>query len=191
VAFSVPIWSRGPTRKVVGVLSMTVELGRFGELHPSSSSSDRQIAVLVDGREDWTGHKGLVLQHPHLSELLKQRLPLPPYRMDERHIRTIDELRQAVSIGQSLPTGLLYDAHYRDPVRGDYGGEWLMTMRPVLARGSDTGWVVLVQERVTDITAPVASLGRSLLRIGVIGLALMALMWLLLWWSVRRTWIRS
>ena len=191
VAFSVPIWSRGATRKVVGVLSMTVELGRFGELHPSGNSSDRQIAVLVDGREDWTGHKGLVLQHPHLSELLKKRQPLPPYRLDDKYIRSMDALRQAVSIGQPLPTGLLYDNHYRDPVRGDYGGDWLMTMRPVLARGSDTGWVVLVQERVTDITAPVASLGRSLLRIGVIGLSLMALMWLLLWWTVRRTWSRT
>lgn len=191
VAFSVPIWSTGADRRVVGVLGMTVELGRFGELHPTSGSSERQIAVLVDGREDWTGHKGLVLQHPHLSELLKSKQPLPPYRLDEEHIRTIEALRQGVASGQPLPLELLFDAHYRDPVRGSYGGEWLLTMRPVLARGSDTGWVVLVQERLTDITEPVAELGHSLLRIGMIGLGLMAAVWLLLWLRVSKTWGRS
>ncbi len=191
VAFSVPIWSMGTDRKVVGVLGMTVELGRFGELHPTSGSTERQIAVLVDGREDWTGHKGLVLQHPHLSELLKNKQPLPPYRLDEEHVRTIEVLRQAVASGQPLPLELLFDAHYRDPVRGSYGGEWLLTMRPVLARGSDTGWVVLVQERLTDITAPVSELGQTLLRIGMIGLSLMAAVWLLLWLRVRKTWGRS
>ncbi len=191
VAFSVPIWSMGTDRKVVGVLGMTVELGRFGELHPTSGSTERQIAVLVDGREDWTGHKGLVLQHPHLSELLRSNQPLPPYRLDEEHIRTIEVLRQTVASGQPLPLELLFDAHYRDPVRGSYGGEWLLTMRPVLARGSDTGWVVLVQERLTDITAPVSELGQTLLRIGMIGLSLMAAVWLLLWLRVRKTWGRS
>ena len=170
---------------------MTVELGRFGELHPTSGSTERQIAVLVDGREDWTGHKGLVLQHPHLSELLRSNQPLPPYRLDEEHIRTIEVLRQTVASGQPLPLELLFDAHYRDPVRGSYGGEWLLTMRPVLARGSDTGWVVLVQERLTDITAPVSELGQTLLRIGMIGLSLMAAVWLLLWLRVRKTWGRS
>ena len=191
VAFSVPIWSTGADRRVVGVLGMTVELGRFGELHPTSGSSERQIAVLVDGREDWTGHKGLVLQHPHLSELLRSKQPLPPYRLDEEHIRTIEALRQGVASGQPLPLDLLFDAHYRDPVRGSYGGEWLLTMRPVLARGSDTGWVVLVQERLTDITEPVAELGHTLLRIGMIGLGLMAAVWLLLWLRVSKTWGRS
>ena len=191
VAFSVPIWSMGTDRKVVGVLGMTVELGRFGELQPTSGSTERQIAVLVDGREDWTGHKGLVLQHPHLSELLRSNQPLPPYRLDEEHIRTIEVLRQTLASGQPLPLELLFDAHYRDPVRGSYGGEWLLTMRPVLARGSDTGWVVLVPERLTDITAPVSELGQTLLRIGMIGLSLMAAVWLLLWLRVRKTWGRS
>ena len=137
------------------------------------------LAVLVDGREDWTGHKGLVLQHPHLSELLRNKQPLPSYRLDDDHIRSIEALRHGVASGQPLPLELLFDAKYRDPVRGSYGGEWLMTMRPVLARGSDTGWVVLVQERLTDITEHVAELGHSLLRIGGIGLSLMAAGWLL------------
>ena len=206
VAFSVPIWSAprseslpsegqgaapSAERRVVGVLGMTVELGRFGELHPSGGHSERQIAVLVDGREDWTGSKGLVLQHPYLSELLVRQQPLPPYRLDEQHIRTLEELRRGVTAGVPLPFELLFDARYRDPVGGSYSGQWLMTMRPVLARGSDTGWVVLVQERLTDITEPVAALGHSLLRIGMIGLLLMAAVWLLLWWRVSRTWGRS
>jgi serine/threonine protein kinase len=218
VAFSVPIWStpgladspedaadaadvvlpgedkpsaKPHQRRVIGVLGMTVELGRFGELHPSSGNHERQIAVLIDGREDWTGRKGLILQHPQLSALLARRLPLPLYRLDDEHLRTIEALRSGVTSGTQLPFELLFDAHYRDPVSGPYSGQWLMTMRPVLARGRDTGWVVLVQERLTDITEPVAALGHSLLRIGMIGLLLMAAVWLLLWWRVSRSWGRT
>ena len=51
--------------------------------------------------------------------------------------------------------------------------------------------MVLVQERLTDITEPVAELGHSLLRIGMIGLGLMAAVWLLLWLRVSKTWGRS
>ncbi len=191
VAFSVPIWSQTEPRRVLGVLGMTVELGGFGELRPGRGASERQIAVLVDGREDWTGSKGLVLQHPQLSALLAQKRPLPPYRLDEKHIQTIETMRRAAAEDLPLPLDLLFDPHYRDPVSGSYGGEWLMTMRPVLARKSDTGWVVLVQERLTDITEPVAQLGYSLVRIGMIGLLLVAAVWLLLWWRVSRSFGRA
>lgn len=191
VAFSVPIWSPTEPRKVVGVLGMTVELGGFGELRPGRGASERQIAVLVDGREDWTGQKGLVLQHPQLSALLAQKRPLPPYRLDDQHIKTIEALRRAAADGLPLPLDLLFDAHYRDPVSGSYGGEWLLTMRPVLSRQRDTGWVVLVQERLTDITQPITALGHSLLRIGMVGLLLMAVVWLLLWWRVSRSFVRT
>ena len=133
----------------------------------------------------------MILQHPQLSALLARRLPLPLYRLDDEHLRTIEALRSGVTSGTQLPFELLFDAHYRDPVSGPYSGQWLMTMRPVLARGRDTGWVVLVQERLTDITEPVAALGHSLLRIGMIGLLLMAAVWLLLWWRVSRSWGRT
>jgi hypothetical protein len=55
-------------------------------------------------------------------------------------------------------------------------------MEPVIARGQDTGWVVVVQERYPDITGPIDRLGRTLLRIGILGLAaaggLLTLLWL-------------
>ncbi|HNF97965.1 MAG TPA: hypothetical protein PK493_11755, partial [Pseudomonadota bacterium] len=120
-----------------------------------------------------------------------QKRPLPPYRLDDQHIKTIEALRRAAADGLPLPLDLLFDAHYRDPVSGSYGGEWLLTMRPVLSRQRDTGWVVLVQERLTDITQPITALGHSLLRIGMVGLLLMAVVWLLLWWRVSRSFVRT
>lgn len=185
VAFSVPIWSPQTPSQVIGVLGMTVELGGFGELRPGPDSSERQIAVLVDGRKDWTGQKGLILQHPRLAALLARGQPLPMIRLSQDHLQTIEVVKDCLQKGLPLPTQTLFQPRYDDPA-SEVAGPWLMTMRPVLARGLDTGWLVLVQERVTDVTKPVADLGASLFRIGWVGLLMMALVWLALWWQVNR-----
>jgi hypothetical protein len=46
-----------------------------------------------------------------------------------------------------------FDPAYRDPVGGEYAGVWLAAFAPVLVKGRsaenrDTGWVVIVQERL-------------------------------------------
>ena len=187
VAFSVPIWSDVPPKRVIGVLGMTVELGGFGELRPGSGNTERQIAVLVDGREDWTGQKGLILQHPHLASLRALQKPLPHFHLDQERVHTLTKLREHLRDHKPLPIENLFVSDYRDPTSEHSSEKWIMTMRPVLARGSDTGWVVLVQERLSDITEPVSALGRSLMRIGMVGLLMMTVVWLLLFWRVSRT----
>ena len=155
---------------------MTVELGGFGELRPGRGASERQIAVLVDGREDWTGQRALSY-NTRSCRLLAQKRPPPPYRLDDQ---TSKPSKRAAPGGCGRTAAAAgSDAHYRDPVSGSYGGEWLLTMRPVLSRQAGHRLAVLVQERLTDITQPITALGHSLLRIGMVGLLLMAVVWLL------------
>jgi hypothetical protein len=75
VAFSVPIWSTEGTRKVIGVLGMSVDLGAFEVLNENTQRG--KDIVLVDLREDFletdpetqqpTPKRGLILNHPRLS----------------------------------------------------------------------------------------------------------------------------
>lgn len=183
VAFSVPVWSqprnksgaRGD-REVLGVLGMTVELGRFGELQPAKERPEaHQMALLVDSRADWTGQKGLLLQHPALSDALSRKEPVPIYRLPER-------LSGLASGSHTLP----FDAQYVDPVAGPSKGRFLAAAEPVLSRGQDTGWVVIVEEPYSDVISPVEGLGRRLIRIGGVGLCAVAVLLLLLWRLVVR-----
>jgi hypothetical protein len=192
VAFSVPVWSEpsesGPP-EVVGVLGMTVRLGHFGELNPGERQGAQQVAALIDSREDLPGQRGLILQHPLLSRVLADRAPasqMPRPRVEPEVLHRLDEAQRAA--GHSDGRGLhpLTFVGYVDPLSPRSGGEWLAAMEPVVVRGRDTGWVVIVQEPYRDVIKPVDDLGRHLLRIGVIGcVSVLALLgWL--WWLLLR-----
>jgi tRNA A-37 threonylcarbamoyl transferase component Bud32 len=183
VAFSVPVWSeprkqRG-AREVLGVLGMTVEVGRFGELQPAAERPGaHQMALLVDSRADWTGHKGLVLQHPALSAALVRHEEVPIYRLPPGSL-------SAPGTSRGGPA-LSLDAQYVDPVAGPSKGRFLAAAEPVLSRGQDTGWVVIVEESYSDVISPVEGLGRRLIRIGSVGLFAVAVVLALLWRLVVR-----
>lgn len=176
VAFSVPIWSgppQTPDRRVLGVLAMTVELGHFSVLHLDLSKD--QIAVLVDTTKDWVerrGRQGLILQHPRLEEMRAERLAgvqggPQHFRLEPRQIEELEKLRaQRLQLERELeklppdkqlleqkPIPGSMDRAYRDPVGGAYEGLWIAAFEPVFVRGrpeaiKDTGWVVIVQERL-------------------------------------------
>ena len=146
-AFSVPIRKDGA---VIGVLAMTVELGRFGELDLrfSDEGVDR-MAVLIDTKRDASGEPGLILHHPLLDPAMQA-----PYLGSDRTaalLRLRNELRSGPN-GESLPES--FDDDYQDPVgRGDDGDAWLAAFEPVFVRGRpdsirDTGWIVVMQERL-------------------------------------------
>jgi hypothetical protein len=188
VAFSVPVLvpeRDDKPRQVLGVLGMTVEMGRFGELHPGSGNGARQIAVLVDTRKDWKGQRGLILQHPMLLQKL-QHPPLPDYRIDAELLQRLESFYTPRRQSGAASAPLFVDEQYEDPVGKDpaaseYGGRFLAAMELVKARGKDTGWVVVVQERETDLVAPVVQLERRLSRIGGLGVALAVVLLTLLW----------
>ena len=192
VAFSVPVWSEpsesGPP-EVVGVLGMTVRLGHFGELNPGERQGARQVAALVDSREDLPGQRGLILQHPLLSDALSQQLTashVPRPRVGGDVLQRLDDAQRALVLGDSRALHPLTFVGYVDPLSPESGGQWLAAMEPVVVRGRDTGWVVIVQEPYRDVIKPVNDLGRHLVRIGVVGcISVLALLgWL--WWLLLR-----
>jgi serine/threonine-protein kinase len=170
VAFSVPVWGEadpGAQRQVLGVLGMSVELGRFGILQIGLGKD--QVALLVDTQANAAGEVGLVLHHPYLAELkLSQPMrQVPTFRLDASRVEALRELRQRAleheRVREALPddeASLLgdrpyegsIDRNFRDPAAGDYAGRWLAAFEPVIVRGRaekvrDTGWVVIVEER--------------------------------------------
>lgn len=164
VAFTVPIWNDSldqPSPKVLGVLGMTVELGRFASLQVGLGGE--QVAVLVDTRPDGikpAGRRGLVLHHPQLADLRNQDLTVEQkkqleVRLSNEQIEKLCQLRQKCLEEESKGNTnqvVNWEENYRDPVKGNYQGEWLAAFAPVMIQGrpsaiKDTGWVVIVQER--------------------------------------------
>jgi len=173
VAFSVPIRdSDAHGREILGVLGMTVELGGFG--FEEMQLDESQMVVLVDTKAHADGIAGRILQH---AELAKERLDrsltrdesdpryyLPGSRLQQLRDLRKEKLAHARAVRALLPEEgsqpassavTLLDSDYRDPLDGQDGGRWLAAFEPVMVKGrdgdvSDTGWVVIVQERVRD-----------------------------------------
>lgn len=204
VGFSVPVWSDGDeeTRKILGVLTMTVELGGFAELESNRASGNNQIAVLIDTRPDEDERQGRVLEH--------KGLPLEAVYVSQADLVLMEQLRLQASQkvdqnGESAgpTTALLED--YRDPIGGEsYGGRWLAACEPVFVQGRsraarDTGWMVVVQEKYDAATAPVKMLGNRLVQQGLLALGVVVGVITLLWGFVvvvltdspRAQWIHS
>jgi hypothetical protein len=151
--------------KILGVLGMSVDVGRFGVLQHDLGTE--QIAVLGDLRPDETGRRGLVLHHPGFGG------PDDNQRMvylDSVRINELESLRRAAlerfrargrptsAQGTPAPRAATlphcFDRDYQDPFGGQFSGRWLAAFEPVLIEGrpdliDDTGWVVIVQERAS------------------------------------------
>jgi hypothetical protein len=166
--------------KFLGVVALTVEVGRFAELRRGQAQGKDQFAVLVDWREG--ENQGVILQHPLFDALLKAQGRLPD-RFKNRRVTS-----STLPSADNLPR----QADYRDPLAGDRdGGEyrrrWLAEMEPIRVRGEDTGLVVIVQEAYdAAIGSTLDGLKAGLVRRGLIALALVALVMVSLWWFATR-----
>jgi hypothetical protein len=175
VAFSVPVWdgSRAPGAPRLGVLGMMVGVGGFMEVRGGDQLSKDQVAMLIDLRPDQEGRRGVVLDHPYLAQLRKDRAPA------ERLVYFVDP--QQFDRGPWAP-----DA--RDPVAEacpEYAGRWLAASAPVrldeTQQGGDTGWVVVVEKRYDTAIGPVQRLEKSMLARGGLTLAIAAAVITALW----------
>lgn len=179
VAISTPVFDLSPEKKFLGVLAMTAEVGRFVQF-PGDES---QFAVLIDNREG--KYKGVVVQHPLFDALLAKQSHLPDPKLPE----DIDKYRISA---EDLPDTPEREKDYRDPLADDlagaaYQGQWLASMEPVMLRGKDTGWIVIVQEAYeTAIGATLDELTRGLIRSGMIALVLVALTMAGLWGMAKK-----
>jgi serine/threonine protein kinase len=170
VAISTPVFD-ADGRTCLGVVAMTVEVGRLLELRRGA----QQFAVLVDRREG--ANQGVILQHPLYDKLLAAGDRLPD-RFKERRLAA-----------DALPS----DDHprqqrdYQDPLAadeagGDFDRHWLARMEPVAVRDEDTGWVVIIQESYDAVIgATLDELSAGLLYQGLRGLAMVALLLVGIW----------
>jgi hypothetical protein len=144
VAFSVPVKddATSGTGEVLGVLSISIDLGKFTILQRSLSG--RNQVVLVDMRENSFGTdssaRGYILHHPRLSDWLDQQDRERPPRVDEI-------VRAAVLAGKEP-----FVKGYKDPISPDQSELLWGAFRPVrgpfrkaISGGTAPGWIVLVQ----------------------------------------------
>jgi serine/threonine protein kinase len=124
VAFSAPVWYgvEEPERRVVGVLTMTVELGNFAELHGGSGAAGDQFAVLIDTRQDENGRKGSILEHPYLPVLLRRRQQQPDFELpflDEAHLELFRKIAEELTSNESAEDEPVAEEAEEEPVAED------------------------------------------------------------------------
>jgi hypothetical protein len=120
--------------------------------------------MLIDLRPDQEGRRGVILDHPYLARLRKDKAPA------EQLVFFVDP--------QQFDRGP-WDPDARDPVAGacpEYAGRWLTASAPVrldeTEQGGDTGWVVVVEKRYDTAIGPVQRLQASMLARGGLTLAI-------------------
>ncbi len=185
VAFSVPVRDpRRPEGPPVGILAMTVELGRFTEVQRDQGDM-KLVTALVDTKPDSRpdgsqGRPGSLLEHPYLAQLQRQkkqagsRSPLPQIYLPEEVTRRAVRLVQGQLSGtEAERLAVLVD--YQDPVPDKrFAGRWLAALEPVVVSApwgrESTGWVVLVQEKRAEALDPLVQVRAGLVRLGLWGL---------------------
>ncbi|MCE9563733.1 MAG: serine/threonine protein kinase [Planctomycetes bacterium] len=173
VAFSVPVWDNptDPFAEQIGVVGVTLDLKGKTRV-----SGDRErFAVLIDTRADITGRRGLIIRHPYMEDL-PPGTEVTPFYADEV-VKWADEKK----------SDFAPEEDYHDPVGGKFdGGAWLASVERVIVRPeegkpTDTGWVILVQERKDEVLAPVTALQWHLGRGGAIASGFLLLVITLVW----------
>ena len=169
VAITAPIVEEGDEGKFLGIVGLTIEVGRFVELQ----GGDDQFAVLADWRDG--PNKGVILQHPILNKLRNEHGMVPERFKDHR------------ILPENLPDSPAGSRRYVDPMADDPQGNefdrvWLAQSEPVSLRGRDTGWVILVQEAYDRaVGKPLERLKTGLIQYGLAALGMTALVMLGLW----------
>jgi hypothetical protein len=172
VAVSAPVFDESDEKKFLGVVVMTIEVGRLVE-SLLRKGDQRLFAVLVDNRPG--DNAGVVLQHPLLDRLIEKHGELPEHFQNYRV--TLDR----------LPDNAERQEYYQDPLGADpeggaYDRHWLAKMEPVNVRDADTGWLIIVQTAYREaIGSALDRLSEGLLRYGAIALVMITLVMTALW----------
>ncbi len=189
IVFTVPIWDHdGSHREVLGVLALTVELGRFTELR-GDESKDR-LAVLVDMRADEQGRTAIVLEHPTLMARLATAASNEPELYLSQHAPRLAQIHELAASPdpadqhQANQRSLIDD--YRDPIGGAPEQRFLAAIDEVEMgdrerNTHELGWFVIVQEDYDEVVSPAWRLGASLIRGGAWALGSVLLATVFLW----------
>jgi hypothetical protein len=176
VAISTPVYDDSPPGNFLGVVALTVEVGRFVELLGGGDP----FAVLVDWRPG--PHQGTILQHPLYDELRRRKGRLPERFLDY-HLQVAD---------LPSPKNPQRQRDYRDPLAADaegraYAGHWLAMEEPIQVRGREMGWRVIVQGAYARaIGSTLDELRGSLVRYGLLAAAMVLIIIAGLWGAALR-----
>jgi hypothetical protein len=178
---STPVTAAGTT---VGVVALTVELGRLGDEKDFSAGHGRFV-TLVDGRDG--PNRGVILQHPLFNDILAKNTKLPDYR--EYRVPLDDLPTSSDSVSR---IELYVDPLSAVPEGKEYARRWIAAREKVQLESSDangpleTGLVVLIQENYDSAAVPIERLGRKLLRDGIRSLIFVVVGVIYLWYLVTR-----
>ena len=173
VAISAPIYDLSPEKKFLGTIAVMVEVGRFIRF---SGENPAQFATLIDWRKGT--NQGLVLQHPTLEKILEKD---PKISDEELRKFKVKELRESTK-----DPGRLLD--YRDPLLDppDTHRKWLAHITPIpiddkTPRPNNSMMVVVQEDYNQTIGQTLAQLKRRLISLGVLALAIIAIVMVGLW----------
>jgi hypothetical protein len=175
IAFSTPVFDESPEKKFLGVVAMTMELGRLVELREGVD----QFAVLVDMRPG--DNTSVILQHPLFNKMLA------------KYGKLDDRFKNYRVTADNLPNVAEREEYYVDPLGTDPEGEelyhrhWLARMEPVKVYGKDSGLVVIVQEAYKPaIGYTLRNLRDGLFHYGIAALVMITLVMAALWaWTLK------
>jgi hypothetical protein len=174
VAVSTPIYAADG--RFLGVVAMTVDVGSIVEL----KGGHEQFPVLIDWRDG--DHRGLILQHPLYDELEATKGKLPENLKDYELVEA--ELPHEDNRGVKEH---YHDKLGEDKLGAEYQGRYLAEMKPVVVRGDDLGWRVIVQQEYeTALGETIAGLESGLFRNGLVAIAVIATVITGLWAVVIR-----
>jgi hypothetical protein len=196
LAFTVPVWGFKPgstDEQVIGVLGVTANFGHFAVLQAPDTEEKDRVAVLVDTLPDGSKppRRGLILEHGHRADLVKRdEIHDTENYIDAAEIDRLVQLRKlaAEDVGEKespLVESYAVQNRYVDPVQPG-AGRWLAAFEPVFVDGrpkavSDTGLVVIVQERFDDAVRPARQLGQHLVKHGLLTAAIVVALVTALW----------
>ncbi len=180
VAISTPINKDEETKdenvkpRCLGVMGMTVEVGHI----VGRNRRAEQFAVLVDMRPG--KDHGLILEHPLFDKMIDEHGTVPDrfleYRLAEDQI--LDEKEHRASYVDPLGN---------DPEGTEYNRHWLAGVANVSLLAGNSGWQVIVQESYDQaIGRTLDTLRDNLWKIGLLALAVIAVLSTALWYFVIR-----
>ena len=166
VAVAAPVFEEsGQEKKFLGVLALTVRVGRFLELESGQDRFARsQRAILVDERPG--DHEGVILQHPLFERI--------------ENLAGIDFGRYRIP-RELLPDSPEKGLDFSDPLAGLYeelgielpARRWLAQAAPVRVWGEPVGWWVVVEEAYDHYEGTIGwtmgRLQRGLMYYGLLG----------------------
>ncbi len=190
VAFSTPIITNSGESRVLGIVAVTVDLGKLSKFDREEKNF---YTMLVDGRPGQ--HSGIILEHPLYRELLE---------VEESEGRLPEDLFNGVFVGdlgriakphQNEGSGGSDTFSWNDPVgqteigiQNEYGADSIVASWDVPRQSGPPGKVLrvlAVQDR-EDLLSDVRSLTSQLSQLALYAMLTLLAIALVMWWFANR-----